>query len=233
MSIHALFTADAAPVQAGAFRLPPLSLKVIHISDPHRRERRRVEAFVEKTYAKAYGGRIPGHYPTLMSVQDCDGRIYAAVGFRTGDEASLFLEQYLDLPVEQAVEAALGKALSRKMIVEIGNLASNGRGASVLLFNALARYLRGRGCEIAVATATRDLRRLFERAGFPTAELARADAGRLPDAGVSWGSYYEREPRVLAGSIGEALSPLEQFAARASARPKVRTRLHFRDEAPE
>jgi len=80
------------------------------LNDPHPEERLRVEAFVEATYARAYGSRISAHYPTLMSVQDHTGRIYAVVGFRFARESALFLEQYLDQPVETAIAAARGDA---------------------------------------------------------------------------------------------------------------------------
>jgi len=228
LSAYALPVASVHESPPARLRLPKLSLKVIHISDPHRKERRRVEAFVEATYAKAYGSVIEAHYPTLMSVQDEAGVIFAAVGFRTAAEGPLFLEQYLDVPVEAAVAAASVWHCRRETIVEIGHLASNGRGATVILFRALARYLQNLGCEVATATATRDLRQLFAKAGFATVELAPADAACLPDAGAKWGSYYQREPRVLAGAISAARAPLDAFAARADGSRELHTRLHFR-----
>lgn len=207
-------------------RLPPLSSKVIHIDDPHRDERRRVEAFVEDTYARTYGGQVSRHYPTLMSVQDAAGRIYAVVGFRLAGDSELFLEQYLDAPVEHAIAEACRAPSGRERIAEIGNLASDGRGATVFLFMALAAHLRALGCDYAVATATRALRGIFAKAGFPTTELGRAKPERLPDGGAAWGSYYETDPVVLAGSIGAALPPLQSFAAGARTE-RLRSRLHF------
>lgn len=224
--------ADAAAAPFRLRRLPALSPKVIHISDPHSEERRRVEAFVESVYAKAYGGHILRHYPTLMSVQDAGGRIFAVVGFRFADEEDLYLEQYLDGPVEAAISERTGLPAQRSGIVEIGNLASDGRGATVVLFLALAEHLRTRGREFAVATATAELRGIFARAGFPTAELARADRSRLPDGGASWGAYYQQAPIVLAGSISAACPSLESFAA-STARPALRSRLHYRGVHPE
>lgn len=200
---------------------------MIHISDPHRAERRRVETFVEAAYARAYGGRIGRHYPTLMSAQDEAGRIYAVAGFRQAGKERLFLEQYLDMPVEDGIAAFAGEKPARSKVVEIGNLASDGRGATVFLFLALARHLRDLGCEYAVATATRELRGIFEKAGFITGELARADGSRLPGGGAEWGRYYQTDPVVLAGSIPEACPPLEAFAA-ANAEPHpLRSRLHY------
>ena len=213
-------------------RLPVLSPKVIHISDPHRQERRRIEGFVEDVYAKAYGGKITSHYPTLMSVQDADGRIFAVVGFRLAAEENLFLEQYLDHPVETEIGRRTGSATPRSQVVEIGNLASDGRGATVVLFLAVAEHLRARGLDYAVATATSELRGIFSRAGFETVELAQADRGRLPDAGAAWGSYYQQAPVVLAGSISAACPSLKTFAT-GTAKPALRARLHYRGDAAQ
>lgn len=218
-----------SPNVVGKTRLPrELSSRVIRFDDPHQGERRRVEAFIEDSYVSAYGSRITVHYPTLMSVQDGEGTIYAVVGFRNAAEEPLFLEQYLDSPVEQALESLLGVAVGRSAVVEVGNLASNGRGATIFLFAALARHLLGAGAEFAVATATDALRGVFHRAGMGALKLATADPDRLVDHGLSWGAYYRTDPEVLAGSIRAACDPLERFADETEVARAVRTRLHFR-----
>jgi len=211
-------------------RLPLLSSKVIHIDDPHRDERRRVEAFVEETYARVYGGRVHRHYPTLMSVQDRSGRIYAVVGFRLASEGALFLEQYLSEPVESAIASSFGEdGPARATITEIGNLASDGRGSTLFLFGALASHLRNLGGQYAVATATQELRGIFTKVGIDTVELGRADASRLPDGGRTWGSYYSTDPVVLAGSIGQSLGPLTKSRVPAPQERPLCSRLHYMD----
>lgn len=206
-----------------------LSSQIIRFDDPRRSERRRVERFIENAFAEAYGGRIASHYPTLMSVQDEAGVIHAVVGFRHAGDEPLFLEQYLDQPVETALAEAVGAGLERRHIVEIGGLASNGQGATVFLFAAMARYLQREGLRFAVATATGELRRIFHRAGLGALKLAEADPARLADGGGAWGSYYRTNPVVLAGSIEAAAAPLDHFADLAPVGRAVRTRLHYED----
>ncbi|WP_304175464.1 thermostable hemolysin [Phenylobacterium aquaticum] len=189
-------------------RLQPGVISIHHLLQP---ERQRVEAYLEAAYAKAFDGQIRRHYPTLMSVQDRQGNIHAAVGFRLAARAPLFLEQYLDAPVEVALEARFGAPLRRAQVAEIGNLASDSPGASLFLFLALARHLDRQGCTHAVATATRQLRRGFARVGFATEHLTRAAPDRLPDQGADWGAYYSRDPQVLAGAIAPALPALAQM----------------------
>lgn len=224
---------DGAPVGSLRFdadrvrRFTSVEPRVISIHHCFRPERRRVEAYIEATYAEAFNGRIRAHYPTLMSVQDAEGQIHAAVGFRLAGEEPLFLERYLDDPIEVALGQATGLATARAGVAEIGNLASQSAGASLFLFMAMARHLRQLGCDHAVATATRQLRRTFARVGFPIRRLTTADPARLgPEAG-DWGGYYDRDPEVLAGAIAPALEPLAHLLlVEPPAIPGACSRLH-------
>jgi len=208
-----------------------LSSRIIRFDDPCTDERHRVERFIEAAYAQAYGGQIHAHYPTLMSVQDGAGVLYAAVGFRHAAEAPLFLEQYLEAPVEVVLGQALGARVDRAHVVEIGGLASSGQGATVFLFAALAHHLQKGGLRFAVATATDELRRIFHKAGLGALQIARADPHRLRDGGGSWGAYYQTDPLVLAGSIAAATTPLDHFSEVAPVGRAVRTRLHYEDRS--
>jgi hypothetical protein len=172
-----------------------------------------VETFLEAAYHRAFRGAIQSHYPTLLSLHDHRGEIQAAVGFRLASEGPLFLEQYLDATIEHLLPPLTGEALTRVQIAEIGTLASNNAGASLRLFQALARRLEAEGCTHAVATATRQLRRLFKRIGFSTEILSAADPARLGPAATQWGGYYDREPEVRAGAIAAALALLDRLLA--------------------
>ncbi len=208
-------------------RFTSVEPRVISIHHCFRPERKRVEAYIETTYAEVYEGRIRAHYPTLMSVQDAHGEIHAAVGFRLAGEEPLFLERYIDDPIEQALAGAMGAAVRRTDVAEIGNLASRSAGASLFLFMALARHLDQVGCDYAVATATRQLRRTFGRVGFPTCRLTTADPARLGEEARDWGGYYERDPEVLAGAIAPALAPLAHLLlVEPPAIPGACSRLH-------
>ncbi|WGM30720.1 thermostable hemolysin [Brevundimonas sp. NIBR11] len=208
-----------------------LSSRIIRFDDPCKDERRRVERFVEDAYAEAYGGQIHAHYPTLMSVQDEAGILYAAVGFRHAAEAPLYLEQYLEGPVEGVLGQAIGARVDRTHVVEIGGLASSGQGATVFLFAAMAHHLQKEGLRFAVATATEELQRIFHKAGLGALQIAKADPRRLEDGGGSWGAYYQTDPVVLAGSIEAATAPLDHFSRTAPVGRAVRTRLHYEDRA--
>lgn len=89
-------------------RLSTLRPGMISITTHHSGERHEVEAFIEGIYAKSYGAVIGQHYPMLVSVRDVEGRILAALGFRCAADHEIFLEQYMDVGVEDGVSAAFG-----------------------------------------------------------------------------------------------------------------------------
>ncbi len=190
----------------GLTRCRPAVVAITHHFAP---ERRRVEAMIRHTYAQTYGGDIAVTYPMLMSLRDADDRILAGVGFRPAATGRLFLETYLDQPVE----ALIPGAAPREAIVEIGNLAAAETGASYLLFMAMAAYLHGQGFEKAVVTATRPLRRLFRCIGFDTQELGRATPDRIGPAAAAWGSYYANDPRIVCGNVTFGADCLDRFLA--------------------
>jgi len=188
--------------------LIPSAISLTHRAGP---DRAHVEGFIEQVYAHRFGSVIARHYPTLMNVHDQHGRVVAAVGMRSAADEPLFLERYLDQPVESVLAGAGQAAIGRQAIVEIGNLASTSRGASVFLFVTLAAYLRQQQLTYAVVTGTKALRRSFALFGFDFVELGTASPDALPDRGASWGSYYTRDPKVLGGAIAPACARLEPY----------------------
>jgi hypothetical protein len=172
----------------------------------------RVRAFIDEAYLRSYDARIPAGFGDYLVFHDgADER--AALGYRRAGEDVLFLERYLDLPVEQAVTAALGRQIARDRIIEIGNLAANNAWAMIALWGRAANDL-GASSEVVVATLTGPLRRMFARVGVPVCELAPADPTRLGARAGDWGSYYCTDPWVCAGSIAEGQRAIAAFMAR-------------------
>lgn len=200
--------------------------KVISILPAFAKEREAVEHFIMDVYAASYGARIDIHYPTLMSIQDEAGTILAAAGFRYAAEETLFLEQYLTAPVEQILNTP------RNRIVEIGNMASGGGGASSFLFAALSAYLNHRSFTDAVITGTDFIEKRLRSLGLRPRRLAAADPALLRDNGENWGRYYDTNPHVLAGSIGKGYQKLQRTLGAEYTENALRLipRLHHREE---
>src|SRR5688572_8230358 len=63
--------------------------------------RPRVEAFIRSVYARCYRARLRSFAPTLAAWED-RGEVLAAAGYRSAVDP-LFLERYLDRPIEEAL----------------------------------------------------------------------------------------------------------------------------------
>lgn len=166
--------------------------------------REAAERFIATNFRAGYGATIRSFTPNLM-VLERDADIYAAVGWRCAGDEPLFLEAYLDEPVEDSLARTAGQAVARHGIVEVGHLSSRRRGGSVDVISGLSRHLARLGFEWVVFTATAELISIFSRLSLPLLALAPADPARLGAAACDWGTYYESRPVVVAGPIRLAL----------------------------
>lgn len=170
-----------------------------------------VEAFIGNVFARHYGARVSSFAPNLMLLEQ-QGRLVAATGWRSASSEALFLERYLDSPIELAMAQLADQSVERERIVEVGNLAAEKSGGSLHVILALASHLDRLGYEWVVFTATRELVGIFSRLGLPLLALAKADPARLGDEAMAWGSYYATEPIIVAGRIRLALERLGRTA---------------------
>lgn len=167
------------------------------------------EQFIADTFRRRHGAEVRHFAPNLLLLEN-DERIFAAAGWRCAGEDRLFLETYLDEPIEAAVARLAGQPIRREAIVEVGNLAAERPGGSVDVILTLARHLDRLGYEWVAFTATRELIGIFRRLGLPPLALAPADPSRLGAEAADWGSYYDNQPIVVAGRIALALEMVKR-----------------------
>ncbi len=185
----------------------PPGLEVIHAS-PTSRHRSRMETFIRQRFWDQYQARVTAFAPQLVWLEH-EGQPVAAAGWRGADSEALFLEAYLDRPIEQALARLTRRSVQRQRIVEVGHLVARKPGGSVHVICTLARHLDRLGYEWVVFTATRELLGIFTRLGLPLLALAAADPARLGEAAQAWGRYYDTRPVVVAGRIRQALERLD------------------------
>ena len=181
-------------------------------------QRKKVETFIAQRFLEVHGAQITAFMPQLLALFDDQGDVRAAVGMRDASLERLFLEYYLDLPVEQAIadQSGPGSVMAeRERIVEIGNLASIDRFASRSLFKLLACRLSADDYQWAVFTGCSSLHRMFATLGIETLSLGRALQSRLPVDQQTWGGYYEDNPQVVAGRVGHGRRVFEQLTVAA------------------
>ena len=161
-----------------------------------------IECFIATRFAEVYGARVRHFMPRLLGLQDANGALIAGLGLRHAQAGPLFLEQYLDAPVEQIIAAHFGVAASRDEIVEVGNLAGATPGALRRLIPALTARVHAEGFRWVAFTGSARLCSGFTRLGLPLNVVAPAHIERLPlDERENWGSYYEHDPSVMLGNI--------------------------------
>lgn len=166
---------------------------------PDTPERAELELFIRHVFHRAYGASIKHFMPQLMSLRDAGGRLLAVCGLRNADHGALFLETYLDAPVEHVIADRAQHGVERSDIVEIGNLAVAEPGIAPHLLASVSRYLHGTGTQWAVFTAIPVLRNSLTRLNMQLEVLADASLQRIAaEERPEWGSYYDKNPQVMA-----------------------------------
>ena len=187
-------------------------VRVAHVGvdSPRRPE---AERFIHDVFQRHHNAFVRSFAPNLLLLEQQE-RVIAAAGWRGADAEPLFLERYLDEPVEvlMARLTGAGQPLPRERLVEVGHLASEKPGGSLHVILALASHLAGSGYEWVVFTATSELVRIFTKLSLPLLALAKADPARLGEQARDWGSYYDTQPVVVAGRIRLALERIGGLA---------------------
>ncbi len=208
---------DPSPETRGGFEADGRNRKVVavwgmpavsvhfdlHTPVSHRRAR--LEAYIADTYRSTYQARISQFYPLLLGM-NITGETEAVVGLRPGFCRPMFLEHYLDLPIEQEIAALARCPVDRASLVEIGNLVSTRRGGSQLLFVVMAAALERAGYQWMVFTATPQVQKLVRRFNVELHDLANAEARQLGLQAEDWGSYYATRPKVMTCNIPKAMA---------------------------
>jgi hypothetical protein len=166
-------------------------------------ERRGLELDIARKFERHYGARLNHFLPNLLRLSVAD-KLGAVVGIRPACREALFLEQYLDSPVEQSIARAFHTPVDRDKVVEIGNLVAGVHGLTYTLFAVLATVLHQAGYRWVACTATPQVRTMLARVNFPSQIICQADPARLAEGPASWGDYYASRPQVIVGDVESA-----------------------------
>lgn len=185
-----------------------------------------IEAFIRARFRAVHDADIHDFLQTLVSYRNTHGELIAAAGFQLASEASLFLEAYLEVPVEHCLAQLIAATPERDRIVEVGNLATLRPGHARQLIMMLAAWFDRRQLQWAVLTLTPTLINSFHRLGLKLHVLAPARCERLHLCNSDWGHYYDQKPQVVAVSIPASAAGLRR---QTMARPKliIRDNHHF------
>ncbi|WP_100642863.1 thermostable hemolysin [Alteromonas facilis] len=164
-------------------------------------DREEAEHFIQEGFKRAYNATVSVTMPWILAINN--GAFKAALGIRPATD-TLFLEQYLDNPVEQYLAST--RQIQRSHIAEIGHLYSNSNKFTLPLFLTTAVSLFTNEYKYMVFSATEHVLQLISRAGIPHTFLSNADPARLNTASDNWGSYYDTKPKVVAVSLLDVMA---------------------------
>jgi len=176
--------------------MPPVTTA---ISEPDAADRQELETFIRAMFKRAHNAEITHFMPKLMSVRDMSGKLLAACGLRHADQGTLFLETYLDAPIETLISAHNQIEIPRSDILEVGNLAVAEPVNVRSLLASISVYLHSTHSEFAVFTGISTLRNSLTKLNMSLQLLGEANINRIPEhERAAWGSYYNERPCVMA-----------------------------------
>ena len=176
-------------------------LRHLHRGLPAHPRRAELEAFIQQRFRQVHGADIRHFMPELFGLDDAHGMLCAVAGVRRAAQGRLFLERYLDEPIEPLISAAADRPVDRAGIVEVGNLAASDTGSARLSIIAITYLLAMGGLEWVAFTGNIGLVNSFHRLGLKPVTLCPADPQRLGEERHLWGRYYESRPWVHVGNI--------------------------------
>lgn len=172
---------------------------VTNISGPDAEDREELETFIRDVFFRAHQAHITHFMPRLMSLRDNQGRLLAVCGLRHASESPLFLETYLDKPIEKVLSQRVGTEISRADILEVGNLAVAEPANARSLLASVSVYLHGTSTQWAVFTGIPSLKNSLIKLNMSLEVLGKAELQALPEhEWADWGNYYDENPQVMA-----------------------------------
>ncbi len=166
------------------------------IDAPNRKE---VESFIKRIFNQAHGANVKHFMPQMLCLRDPHKHLLAVSGMRSAKQEVLFLERYLNAPVEDVIAQHANTKVKRHQIVEIGNLAVERPSFTRLLMAALSAHLYSTDAEWIVFSALPVVRNAVAKTHHEMFVLADATLEKIaPEDRADWGSYYDHHPQVIA-----------------------------------
>lgn len=171
-------------------------------------QRKEAEAFIHRIFDEVHGANVKYFMPQMLCLRDSHQQLLAVSGMRNAKDECLFLERYLNAPVEKVIAAHSKTEVKRSQVVEIGNLAVERPSFTRILMAALSAHLYSTDTEWIVFSALPVVRNAVAKTNHEMFVLADATLDKIaPEDRADWGSYYDHHPQVIAVRLN-ARSPL-------------------------
>ncbi len=161
-----------------------------------------LEARIRSGFGTHFRACVAEYMPRFAYYQHLHGGT-GVIGMRDASEESLYLESYLDSPVDEVIQRAADCAVSRAQIVEVGQFVVDDRGIVQDFFEDLVPFLASQGFEWVCFTGTDRIRAVLNRVGFSGLPVAAANQELVRNKPDRWGTYYEHDPVVIIGKLDD------------------------------
>lgn len=156
---------------------------------------RRIGRRTRAAYRCAFGANIEPVFDRYLELGIPPATL--TLGFSTASDAPLFLEQYIDKPVQQVLAQRTRRPVDRRRIIELGHLVGDGDNQLRRLIPALACWTDQQAAHFVVIVLTDRIAQRLTELGVRLMHLADARAERVADH-LRWGRYYLHRPAVYA-----------------------------------
>jgi hypothetical protein len=153
--------------------------------------------FIEAGYKDRFDASIKVSMPYILRLSFLSK--HAAMGVRSAN-SPLFIEQYLDKPIEDYTQQYFAFN-DRRKIVEYGSLYSNGHKLATPLFMLSTLALMKSGVQALAFCATQGVANILKAYGLTLTHLVKADPSKLATSNNDWGRYYDTKPQVYLLSL--------------------------------
>lgn len=196
---HQVCAGNKSSSKNAAIHLHGVQPVTTSISEPDAPDRQELEQFIRAMFKRVHNAEINHFMPKLMSVRDANGNLLAVCGLRHADQGKLFLETYLDAPIETLLSQHNNINIARAAILEVGNLAVAEPASIRSLLASISLYLHSTHAEWAVFTGISALRNSLTKLNMSLQPLGEANIKRIPEhERAAWGTYYNERPQVMA-----------------------------------
>ncbi len=149
---------------------------------------------VQNKYRSAYEAQIEPNPENFVVAVEGDRTILACAGITFAATGKLFSEQYLDTPIETAIQDIWRCQYNRNEIAEVGNLISFDKRASLSVIKLVPLLAWCMGAKALLCTITPKVAGLLNACDIRFEPICEADPAKVDGGGEGWGSYYANKP---------------------------------------
>jgi hypothetical protein len=161
-----------------------------------------LEARIRSGFGMHFDACIEGFMPRFAHYRHASGAT-GVIGIRRASDEPLFLESYLNEPVESVIAEASGTVPGRDRVAEVGQFVVDDRDIVTCFFRDLVPFLVENDFDWVCFTGTDRIRALLARIGLHGLPVARAEETRVSQSPDRWGRYYEFDPIVVLGKLSD------------------------------